>query len=193
MEEKRGTTKGEKTKRRILEISLHLFADQGYHGTSMRDIAQAANVSLGLAYNYFRNKEDLLEQIFIDHGTRINAWMMKRKERANYMPGSISSLVDDAIDMVVEHKDYFRLLWNLMLLKSGAVFEDLLNHSQYQKIFERVKKTFLEKDPQCPDYKVEAFMQHFIGATVGYLSNPRIFSPEAAKSTIKDMYVDKTL
>ena len=188
MSMRESTSKGEKTRRRILEISLHLFADQGYHGTSMRDIASAANVSLGLAYNYFKNKDDLLEQIFIDHGTRINAWLMIRREKSTYIHGSVSSLVDDAIDMIVEYKDYFRLLWSLMLLKSGAVYDNLLSHSQYQRIFDRVRKTFAERDPSCPDYKIEGFMQHFIGASVSYLANPQVFTSEHVKNTLKEMY-----
>ena len=50
----------EKTKQRILENSLELFAEKGFKGTSINDIAKAAGVSKGLAYNYFESKNDLM-------------------------------------------------------------------------------------------------------------------------------------
>jgi AcrR family transcriptional regulator len=49
----------------ILEAALELFAEQGYDKTSIRQIAQKANISLGLLYNYFKSKEDLLKEILV--------------------------------------------------------------------------------------------------------------------------------
>ncbi len=50
-------------KRRIVETALQLFSESGYDKTSIRDIAKHANMSLGLLYNYFASKEQLLEAI----------------------------------------------------------------------------------------------------------------------------------
>ncbi len=36
-----------------------LFSDQGYHGTSMRQIAEKAGIALGGIYNHFGSKEDI--------------------------------------------------------------------------------------------------------------------------------------
>jgi AcrR family transcriptional regulator len=47
----------EEQKERILEAAKALFAHKGYSETKMSDIAAAANVSYGLAYHYFANKE----------------------------------------------------------------------------------------------------------------------------------------
>lgn len=44
---------------RILQAASDLFTTQGFHGTSTRDIAAQAGVSLGNIYNYFGNKEEL--------------------------------------------------------------------------------------------------------------------------------------
>ena len=53
-----------KTKENILNAALKLFAEKGYHGTSINDIAKAANISKGLAYNYFESKKQIIEAIF---------------------------------------------------------------------------------------------------------------------------------
>lgn len=44
---------------RILDAASALFGRQGFHGTSTRDIAKAAGVSLGNIYNHFATKEEV--------------------------------------------------------------------------------------------------------------------------------------
>jgi AcrR family transcriptional regulator len=44
----------------IIQAAAHLFASQGFHRTTTKDIAEAAEVSEGTLYNYFENKDDLL-------------------------------------------------------------------------------------------------------------------------------------
>ena len=40
-----------RTKQKILESALELFAEKGFKGTSISEIAKTANISKGLAYN----------------------------------------------------------------------------------------------------------------------------------------------
>jgi AcrR family transcriptional regulator len=54
------TQKAERTRQRILDTALDLFVTQGYERTTLRDIAAAAQCSLGLTYRYFARKEDLV-------------------------------------------------------------------------------------------------------------------------------------
>jgi TetR/AcrR family transcriptional regulator, fatty acid metabolism regulator protein len=44
----------------ILDAAAHLFAERGFHRTTTRDIAEAADVAEGTLYNYFETKNDLL-------------------------------------------------------------------------------------------------------------------------------------
>jgi AcrR family transcriptional regulator len=45
---------------RILQTAASIFAEKGYHDTSIRDISRATGVSLSGLYYYFRSKEELL-------------------------------------------------------------------------------------------------------------------------------------
>lgn len=54
------TTKGEKTKERILKISLKLFAEKGYNPTTVRDIAAALGMKQSALYNHFKSKDEIL-------------------------------------------------------------------------------------------------------------------------------------
>lgn len=51
------TQKAALTRQRIIDTALHLFATKVYDQTTMRDIAAAADCSLGLAYRYFASKD----------------------------------------------------------------------------------------------------------------------------------------
>jgi AcrR family transcriptional regulator len=61
------TSKGELTRAAILQSAHSLFITQGYHGTSMRQIARKAGVALGGIYNHFSAKEDIFQAVFIEN------------------------------------------------------------------------------------------------------------------------------
>src|SRR5438874_4211305 len=50
----------DQTKERIVDAAYRALVKQGYHETSMKDIAAEAGVAPGLAHYYFETKEDLL-------------------------------------------------------------------------------------------------------------------------------------
>lgn len=50
-------------KQLILDTALELFAENGFHATSMSQVAKKAGVSKGLAYNYFESKQEILDEI----------------------------------------------------------------------------------------------------------------------------------
>ena len=58
------TQKGDQTKALILETALEMFQERGYEQTTMRAIAEKANLSLGNAYYYFHSKEYLIQAFY---------------------------------------------------------------------------------------------------------------------------------
>lgn len=60
----------ERRQQQISEAALKLFAQKGYHNTTVRDIAGLSNINTGSVYDYIRNKEDILflvSQNFFDN------------------------------------------------------------------------------------------------------------------------------
>ncbi|WP_332747731.1 TetR/AcrR family transcriptional regulator [Hydrogenophaga sp.] len=49
----------------LLEIARRLFANRGFHATSLRDIAEAANITKAALYYHFPNKDELYERVVI--------------------------------------------------------------------------------------------------------------------------------
>ncbi|PMB28130.1 hypothetical protein CEN47_14340, partial [Fischerella thermalis CCMEE 5319] len=60
------TRKGEQTLSRILNAAYALFMAQGYHGTSMRQIAQRAGLTLGGVYTHFASKEEIWKAVLFE-------------------------------------------------------------------------------------------------------------------------------
>jgi len=58
--EKRKDTK----RKNILEAAAKAFSMKGYNETSIKDITDEASVSVGSFYSYFKNKEDIIEQLY---------------------------------------------------------------------------------------------------------------------------------
>ena len=57
----------------LLDTALRLFAERGYHDTSVQAITDAAAVAKGLFYHYFSSKEDLLDELAVREADRVFA------------------------------------------------------------------------------------------------------------------------
>lgn len=98
----------------ILEAALTLFAEKGFHGTSIAQISKAAGVSKGLMYNYFEKKEDLLLGIVqkeMAAGDEIMAQMMAQKTPQ----GKMTYILNLAFDHIQHNSDHHKLLMMLSL------------------------------------------------------------------------------
>lgn len=59
----------------IMKTALSLFANQGYQDTTISKIAQTAGMSKGLMYNYFKSKEELLQNIMETLDEEVGGWI----------------------------------------------------------------------------------------------------------------------
>ncbi|NNV56525.1 TetR/AcrR family transcriptional regulator [Limnovirga soli] len=113
----------------IIQKSLELFAEKGFEGTSIRDIATLADVNVAMVNYYFGSKEKLFESI-VSH-------------RASYMKDMLQELVNDATKTEMEKIDtiidayvnrllsqpaFHRLVHQeLLIAKRGVMHEQLIN------------------------------------------------------------------
>src|SRR5512138_2080519 len=58
--------KGETTRMAIEDAAFELFQQYGFHGTSMRQIAEETGLALGGIYNHFSSKEEIFEGLILD-------------------------------------------------------------------------------------------------------------------------------
>ncbi len=59
-------SKGERTRLAIEKAAYDLFLEQGYSATSMRQIAEKAEIALSGIYNHFKSKDEIFQELIID-------------------------------------------------------------------------------------------------------------------------------
>jgi len=78
------TTSTSSTKRdrreAILEAALELFADKGFDGTAVPEIAERARVGAGTVYRYFESKEAIVNTLYRQHKQALTSSILGRIE-----------------------------------------------------------------------------------------------------------------
>ncbi len=60
------TSEGRDTRSDILDAALELFADKGFYGVSIRDVARATGVGVSALYHHFPSKDELFEAVVLE-------------------------------------------------------------------------------------------------------------------------------
>jgi AcrR family transcriptional regulator len=64
-------------RRQLLDVALETFAAEGFHGTSMNDVAVAAGVTKPVLYQHFASKQALYDELVSEMGTRLEETIAK--------------------------------------------------------------------------------------------------------------------
>lgn len=98
-----------RSREKILNAALVLFAEQGYHSTPISAIAQKAGVAKGLVYNYFASKEEMLLAIFDEGWAKAEATMavIMQSDIAPYE--ALKLMFDATIAMLRQETTFWRL------------------------------------------------------------------------------------
>src|ERR1043165_6210838 len=95
----------------IIETAERLFSEHGFTGTSVRDIAQEANINLAMVSYYFGSKDKLLEAIFEHRSEKIrttlehllNDKMMEPSEK-------IEKVIDAFVNRIMSMQNFHRIM-----------------------------------------------------------------------------------
>ncbi|HVY60805.1 MAG TPA: TetR family transcriptional regulator [Planctomycetota bacterium] len=98
---------------RILKAAEKLFSTRGYHGTSLRDIAEEAQVSLGNIYNHFEDKLRLFETLMDELEARYLAPTEPIPQALAKLefPDGLETLGEAARETVRKFASYIRLIY----------------------------------------------------------------------------------
>lgn len=149
-----------------MEASETLFADQGFNGTSVRDISEKANVNLAMVSYYFGSKEKLLEAIFQYRGE-----LMKLKLEALIQKPGLSSLekvyllIDHYIDKVMHQQCFHRILVREQVLNSSGPIADLI--LQMKKTNQELVTQLVQEGQKKGEFKKNIDVPLMISTMIG--------------------------
>lgn len=112
----------ESSRTEILNAALELFAKNGFHATSISQIAEKAGVSKGLMYNYFKSKDDLLKNL-IDNGFQILSEMMLEVGQKTEPCNILEDMIHISIGHIKNNLTYWQLFMSLII--QSAVQKDV--------------------------------------------------------------------
>ncbi len=94
------------TAEQILTTARIHFSRKGYNGTSIRDIAREANISIATLYYYAKNKDDLYRQVFEkvyqEEIDTINGVLKKADEDITSNPAALRNFIYKLIDALID-------------------------------------------------------------------------------------------
>jgi TetR/AcrR family transcriptional regulator, fatty acid metabolism regulator protein len=84
-------------RRQILDAAIRVFAEQGYNGCRVSDIADKAGVAYGLVYHYFKSKDQVLNELFTERWSLLLAATDEVDRREDMTPREKLAAVSDFI------------------------------------------------------------------------------------------------
>src|SRR5438445_10189389 len=97
------------TRERIQSVALELFAEQGYEGTSLREIAERLEVTKAALYYHFKSKEDIVRSLVEDYYRQIDALIAWGREQPRTAVAR-SEIINRYVTIVAEGDQVFRML-----------------------------------------------------------------------------------
>lgn len=99
-----------KTKRRIFEITMELFATKGYEATSIEEITAVVGVAKGTFYYHFKTKEELFN-FLVEEGIKlfINSAEVKAS-KAKTLAEKIKAVILVQIKIVMKYESFIRMI-----------------------------------------------------------------------------------
>jgi AcrR family transcriptional regulator len=147
---------------RLLAAASRLFAQQGFRGTSVQEIVEAAHVTKGALYHYYGSKDDLLYDIY-------HRVLALQTERLEAIAGEDASATDrlrrayvdvfdttaaNANDMVI----FFREMHHLSAAKQRKVRDERRRyHETFRSLVEQGQRTGQFRDNIAADLVVHSF------------------------------------
>lgn len=177
----------QKSRQAILKTALKLFARKGFAATTTADIARSVGISKGLVYNYFSNKEEILECL-ITESVRAAIPMLTAQNDESDPKTQMEELIRQWIRLIKSDSDLMRLV--LQLHTSGA-FRKLVDRRAgelYEMLADGLKGIFQRLGSHDPELDAMLLGSMLDGISLNYTSAPQFFPIDKMEKRLIQMY-----
>ncbi len=157
-----------RTKRRIFECAMKLFAEKGYDATSVEEITAVSGIAKGTLYYHFEKKEDILNML-LEEGMRLlrNSIEIKIKD-ADTAIDKIKAVILVQVKVTVKYENFINLVLSQIWGKDEKSRKCKKYVFEYIKILEKIIEEGIEKG-QFYDGNVQALAAGVFGVTCSSL------------------------
>lgn len=191
MTEEPALSKSERTRADIIKAAHDLIIQNGYHGTSMRQIARQANIALGGIYNHFASKEEIFREVVLAYHPYHDIFpIIARAEYAN-----MEDMLRHTIRLIDETLASRPELINLMFIEM-IEFRSKHIPELIQNIFPlvaQILQRFMETGAELRPIPMPMLMRTFIGTFLGYFITKNVLGdhvPPEFREGALDYFMD---
>jgi len=129
-------------KHRIMHAAILLMAEKGLEKTSVQDIVRAVNVTKPVLYYYFKNKEDLCQQIISDSMRRLNDHMGQTSTKHHTAEVFLSRMMADDLDCFRKNPEVGAVIMKGIFASGDPSFISFMENVRHVK-FKALKSALL--------------------------------------------------
>jgi len=185
-------SKGERTRLAVEDAAIELFMEHGYHATSMRQIAERADLALGGIYNHFKSKDEIFEAIIVDKHPYKKILPLILEAEGESVEDFLGHAARVVIKELTSQPYYIKLMMIEIVEFNGAHGAALIKEiaPQLLPVFERIVKTRKHLRLSNPAF----LMRSFIGMVLSYMITDMLISNSMLNKLMPknpiDAYVD---
>jgi AcrR family transcriptional regulator len=127
----------ERRREQILQSARRLFWKNGYEGTTMPKIADAAELAPGTLYLYFPSKEALYAELLIEGYDRLIETLKKAVGRKTSPRAKAEALIGGFFDFAAGHPEYFDIIFFVIQREGRRIEEVFPETEQSARLAER--------------------------------------------------------
>ncbi|MFB1051561.1 TetR/AcrR family transcriptional regulator [Paraliobacillus sp. JSM ZJ581] len=176
-------------KQRIMEESVKLFAEKGFHATSVQEIARKSEVSKGAFYLYFTSKEELTVEIFDYYTSLIMDKFHSIQKQEKEPRQKLIEQITIFLDLITNHKEYMIMHMRDNIHISQDI-NDLALKLNQQK-FEWIQTALTEIYGEIITPYIADFVIHLDGILLGYSNTIVMHDLYLDNQTLSQFIVDR--
>ena len=97
------------SRNQLLDAAEEIFGRKGFHETTLKEVAELAEFSVGSVYSFFENKDDLFRQIFVRRGDEFMPEVRAILDRGGAPAEQLHRLVDFEVGFFRRYPHFGRL------------------------------------------------------------------------------------
>ena len=139
-------------KQEIINRSIGLFARKGFEGTSIRDIASAAEVNVAMIHYYFGNKEMLFKQL-VEYKAAATRGILDNiaNDKSLSSIDKIDQIIETYVNRIFSHRDFHRVIHQELMLSDRVEAQNTIVNLLYPNSL--IIRSIIENGIRKGDFK----------------------------------------
>lgn len=170
-----------------MKTALELFANEGYHQTSMSKIAQKAGISKGLTYNYFKSKEELIHEVLLE-GIDEMMKLFDPDKDGILTDEEFEYFVREIFNILKNNQQYWKLYFAVIVQPSVFILIKDKLRSMIPQLMKTLTSYYEKKGAENPYGEALVFGTLMDGIGFNYMLDPNNFPLESTIELIIEKF-----